>query len=185
MMSGMARRGGEVMRRSGLFLAAALLALGSAGCGDERPDPAPGTSAQATAVPSTSAEASESPTPGIPPVVFKVGALKDYPQAITDSAGRAVYTFSGDEHGAVTCLDACAARWPGVLTGGDPTISGTFDYLPGTQPRGDGTDQATYGGDPLYYYAGDTAPGSANGVGKSEFGGRFALVAENSNGILG
>ena len=41
----------------------------------------------------------------------------------------------------------------------------------GTITRSDGTAQATYNGDPLYTYVGDTAPGQAKGNGLNASGG--------------
>ena len=46
----------------------------------------------------------------------------------------------------------------------------------GTITRSDGTVQATYDGRPLYTYAGDTAPGQANGNGITSFGGTWHEV---------
>jgi hypothetical protein len=45
-----------------------------------------------------------------------------------------------------------------------------------TITRSDGTVQATYDGHPLYTYAGDTAPGQANGNGITSFGGTWHEV---------
>jgi predicted lipoprotein with Yx(FWY)xxD motif len=123
-----------------------------------------------------------SSAPRTPPVVLKVGLLPKYPRALTDEAGRAVYTFTGDEHGNVTCLGACNQEWPPVLTNGNPTVIGTTFHIAFTQPRGDGTEQATYGGFPLYYYAGDTAPGQTHGRGRVADGGTWYLVQDNGNG---
>jgi predicted lipoprotein with Yx(FWY)xxD motif len=98
---------------------------------------------------------------------------------LTDAAGRAVYVFSGDEHGAVTCLGACAEEWPGVPTDGDAVVEGGEDHDGGAQGLGDGRWQATFSGDPLYYYSGDTVPGRANGVGVEAFGGTFSLITKD------
>ena len=46
-----------------------------------------------------------------------------------------------------------------------------------TFARSDGGTQAEYDGHPLYYYAGDLAPGDANGQGLDMFGAKwFALT---------
>ncbi len=46
----------------------------------------------------------------------------------------------------------------------------------GTTTRPDGTNQVTYNGQPLYYYTGDSGPGSTNGEGISSFGANWYLV---------
>lgn len=76
-----------------------------------------------------------------------------------------LYTFDSDTGGTSTCYDDCAANWPPVTTTGmvhgDAGVTGTIDA---TQ-RTDGTSQVRYNGDPLYYFAGDSAPGDTNGDG--------------------
>lgn len=76
--------------------------------------------------------------------------------------GRTVYRYDPDHGGASTCYDACATAWPpvaGPVTAG----AGVSAARLGSVDRKDGTAQATYGGWPLYYFAGDTAPGQATG----------------------
>jgi len=114
-------------------------------------------------------------------VVLKFG-LPTYPEALVDADGRALYTFSGDIHGNATCVGACAALWPPVLTTGDPVVTGGLADG-GRQGRGDGSSQATYGGWPLYHYTGDTAPGQTNGLGRQSFGGTWTLILRNSNQV--
>ena len=97
---------------------------------------------------------------GQPHVV--AGAKSGYP-------GMMLYTYAEDNEGAgaSACRGECAAIWPPL------TIADAADLLSmaeiaadiGTLPRADGTQQLTYGGWPLYRYAGDTVPAQANGDG--------------------
>jgi predicted lipoprotein with Yx(FWY)xxD motif len=158
------------------------MALGAGGCsGDGSSDTAaPSPKAATTSAPPFQ---STSPSPTGTRAALKIG-LPKYPDAVTDATGRALYTFSGDEHGNVTCLGACATVWPPLLTTGDPTITGADPDGPGTQGLGNGTFQASYHGWPLYYYSRDEKPGDANGVGKRAIGGQFLLIHKNG-GRLG
>ena len=61
----------------------------------------------------------------------------------------------------------CAAAWPPVV--GEATAGPGIDAtLLGTASRDDGTTQATYNSWPLYYFAGDAAPGDINGQGLND-----------------
>ena len=53
----------------------------------------------------------------------------------------------------------------------------------GTSPRADGTRQVTYDGHPLYYFAGDKAPGDVKGQGIHNFGGGWYVVAPGGDEI--
>lgn len=80
---------------------------------------------------------------------------------LTNAAGRTLYWFAPDTSTKSACYGACASYWPpvaGPLTAG-PGVHGTL----GTIHRTDGSTQQTYNGHPLYTYAGDSAPGQANG----------------------
>jgi predicted lipoprotein with Yx(FWY)xxD motif len=90
---------------------------------------------------------------------------------LTDGSGRAIYDFLADSKNKSACTGACAAAWPPVIVTGQPTAGGgvTASEL-STITRSDGTKQVTYDGRPLYYYAGDTGPGMANGQGLNGFG---------------
>jgi predicted lipoprotein with Yx(FWY)xxD motif len=90
-------------------------------------------------------------------------------QVLTNSAGLTLYWFVPDTSTTSKCTGSCATYWPpvkGPATAGSG-VTGTLSTI--TRP--DGTTQAAYDGHPLYTYAGDTAPGQANGNGKNLSGG--------------
>ena len=83
---------------------------------------------------------------------------------LVDGDGNTLYLFTPDNQGESVCYDQCEAAWPPLV---DPIEAGdgiTASLL-GTAPRTDGSDQITYNGWPLYYFANDTAPGDTNGQG--------------------
>jgi hypothetical protein len=53
----------------------------------------------------------------------------------------------------------------------------------GTITRSDGTKQVTYDGHPLYYYVGDSGPGTASGQGSDQFGGKWWLIAPTGSDV--
>ncbi|WP_422773738.1 hypothetical protein ACN28C_13070 [Plantactinospora sp. WMMC1484] len=182
----MTHRSGSRFRLAGLAAGGALLLAGGCSGGDDTSAP-PAATTTATAT-TTAAAATTPPTTTAPPSPSGDAAaltfgLPKYPDALVDAEGRAVYTFSGDEHGNVTCLGACAAEWPPVLTVERPTLDGESSHRPGRQGLGNGTWQATYGGWPLYYFSGDTAPGQVNGLGRRAHGGEFTIILRNTNRV--
>ena len=53
----------------------------------------------------------------------------------------------------------------------------------GTITRSDGTKQVTYDGHPLYYFVGDSGPGTATGQGSDGFGAKWWLVSPTGSDI--
>jgi predicted lipoprotein with Yx(FWY)xxD motif len=53
---------------------------------------------------------------------------------------------------------------------------GVQTSLLSTIQRSDGSTEVTYGGHPLYYYAGDSNPGDTNGQGLNQFGAGWYVV---------
>jgi predicted lipoprotein with Yx(FWY)xxD motif len=103
---------------------------------------------------------------------------------LTNGAGRAVYLFLADSSGKSTCSGACAGAWPPVVATGQPTASGGAQSSDlGTITRSDGTKQVTYDGHPLYYFVGDTGPGTDKGQGVDGFGAKWWLVAPSGSSI--
>lgn len=87
---------------------------------------------------------------------------------LTDSEGMVLYLFTNDEEGMSNCYDECAENWPPFMA--DDPLMGSDDVTGElTQvERDDGTMQVAYEGWPLYYFAGDEAPGDANGQGLND-----------------
>src|ERR1700722_8395647 len=85
---------------------------------------------------------------------------------LTDGSGRAVYLWVKDSNDTSACSGACAGAWPpGTATGPVTAPGGAQASDLGTITRSDGTKQVTYDGHPLYYFAGDSGPGTASGQG--------------------
>jgi predicted lipoprotein with Yx(FWY)xxD motif len=89
--------------------------------------------------------------------------------AVTDAGGFSLYRFDNDtaNPSTTTCVDDCAVNWPPLLVDGTAKIytENVDASLIGYVERSDGTCQVTIGGWPVYYFAGDTAPGQALGQG--------------------
>jgi predicted lipoprotein with Yx(FWY)xxD motif len=68
--------------------------------------------------------------------------------------GQAIYIFENDSANETVCYGECSRDWPPVLTEGDPSAGrGVKQSLLGTVERRDGSQQVTYDGQPLYFYA--------------------------------
>ena len=86
---------------------------------------------------------------------------------LVDSRGMTLYIFKNDTVVVSNCGVDCASAWPpltvkaGLTPAGAPGVTGRLAVF----KRSDGSEQVTYNGWPLYYYAGDTNPGDANGQG--------------------
>ena len=88
---------------------------------------------------------------------------------LTDGEGNTLYVFTPDVAGQATCADGCLDNWP-AFAGDTLSVEGAglreADFASVT--RSDGTEQFTYQGYPLYYFAGDQQPGDTNGEGVGE-----------------
>ena len=79
---------------------------------------------------------------------------------LVNSRGLTLYTLKGESASHILCTGACVTTWPPLLgssAGGAPSLAVTS--------RPEGSQQVTYRGMPLYTFAGDSAPGQANGQG--------------------
>lgn len=116
-------------------------------------------------------EPSEAPSESMAPagdatvVVASADAVGDY---LTDADGNTLYVFLNDSPGMTSCFDSCLQTWPPLTVdaGATPTAGDGITGELGTIERSDdGSSQVTLDGWPLYYFAGDAAPGDTNGEG--------------------
>ena len=83
---------------------------------------------------------------------------------LADDQGRTLYLFTKDTKGTSSCYDKCAQAWPPLLQSGQLKFQdGVNTDMISTTVRTDGSQQLTYNGWPLYYYAKDKAPGDTTG----------------------
>jgi predicted lipoprotein with Yx(FWY)xxD motif len=126
--------------------------------GEESRAPSEAASEAASMAPSEAASTS----PGTSGVTLTI-AERPAGSALAGQGGLTLYILTDEADGTIHCVDDCATNWP-PLTG--PVDAGDADAsLLGTIDRPDGSVQATYDGFPLYYFAGDQAPGDSNGEG--------------------
>ena len=96
---------------------------------------------------------------------------------LSDADGKTVYYFLKDKNGKSSCNGACAAAWPPFMTQGQPQAgSGVTASKLTTTKRSDGSTQVVYNGWPLYYYAGDKAPGDTTGNELDQFGAEWYAI---------
>jgi predicted lipoprotein with Yx(FWY)xxD motif len=87
--------------------------------------------------------------------------------ALAGPNGKTLYIRTNDRNGTSACSTGpCSRAWPALVS--DPAalqvapgITGTF----GITIWGDGTQQVTHNGQPLYFYSEDAAAGEARGEG--------------------
>src|SRR3984885_14985887 len=87
-------------------------------------------------------------------------------KTLVDANGRTLYLFKGDRAGVSTLSAAGAAVWPRFVSARPVKAEGGAQAaLIGTTTSPTGVKQVTYDGHPLYYYVGDSTPGSTRGQG--------------------
>jgi len=93
-------------------------------------------------------------------------------EVLVDADGRTLYLFEKDDEADESyCSGACADAWPPLTSTGKANAGDGLDASQLTTfEREDGGTQVAYAGHPLYLYAGDSAPGDANGNGVDQFG---------------
>ncbi|MFO7548008.1 MAG: hypothetical protein R6X29_03895 [Acidimicrobiia bacterium] len=145
-----------------ISLMAAACGVGDTGLGDAAPSTTAGNPTT-TATPPT-AGAGETTTIATEARPALALASTSQGRVLVADDGRSLYLFTNDSPGRSTCIDVCESSWP-PLPAADTVGERLDPGLLGTLERSDGFIQATYGGWPLYLFAGDVRPGDVNGQG--------------------
>ena len=88
---------------------------------------------------------------------------------LVDGNGRTLYQ-DGTSTTACTTGSGCISAWPPYYVTAAPTAESGVTGAISTVVRSDGLGtQATYNGQPLYYFVDDTSPGEVSGNGQSGF----------------
>jgi predicted lipoprotein with Yx(FWY)xxD motif len=148
-----------------VLLVAACSSSGSAGSGST------GSSAATTTRAAAPDTASGAATPAAGAGVTIQTASGPLGTILTDGNGRTVYMWESDSPNTSTCSGQCASIWPPVTTSGTPVAGpGVASGKLGSFARADGSQQVSYNGWPLYYFASDKNPGDTSGQGNNGFG---------------
>jgi predicted lipoprotein with Yx(FWY)xxD motif len=107
---------------------------------------------------------------GVPAAVtIQTRTIAGLGPVLVDSQGHTLYLFGPDARSRVSCVGACAGTWPPLVIARNGRLRAgagvdAADLATLADPN-TGADIATYGGYPLYRYAGDVDAGTANGQG--------------------
>jgi predicted lipoprotein with Yx(FWY)xxD motif len=152
-------------------LAIAGVALVAAGCGGGT-----GSSGAGYAAAGKTIGSAQSGTIALRPT--KLGKV------LVDSQGRTLYLFEKDQGMSSSCSGACVSIWPPLKATGKPGAgTGLSTNKIALIKRSDGGTQVTYGGHPLYTYAGDGAPGDTKGEGLNQFGAKWYVLSASGHKI--
>jgi predicted lipoprotein with Yx(FWY)xxD motif len=149
-----------------------------AGCGssDSSAKDDPVVSAPSGAAPTASTAAARGPR-------LKI-VDSDYGRILANGRGRALYLFTADHGKASNCSGDCATAWPPYIVKRQPAAGpGTKPGLIGTLRRSDRKLQATYAGDPVYFYEGDDEPGEVLCQAVNEFGGYWYVLRGSGRAV--
>jgi predicted lipoprotein with Yx(FWY)xxD motif len=148
-----------------------VIALIIAGCGSGG-----GGSSSGSAAPAASSSAGG----GVSAASTSLGKI------VVGPSGRTLYLFAKDSGTKSMCAGACASNWPPFTASSKPSAAGGIPAGSiSLAKRADGAKQVTLDGHPLYYFAGDQAPGQLNGQGVNEFGGKWTTVAPSGTSVTG
>jgi predicted lipoprotein with Yx(FWY)xxD motif len=142
----------KLLASAGLLAALTLVA---AACGGNDNNASSGT-APTAAPATTAAQAAGGVTVAV--ASSKLGDI------LVDGDGRTLYAFTKDKGDKSACSGGCASNWP-ALTGTATAGTGVQASLLSTSMQANGASQVTYGGKPLYRFAGDAKAGDTNGQG--------------------
>ncbi len=144
--------------RSRVLLMIASLALLASACGGDVPIAA-----------SSDDAAAAQPAPAQGSTVGASSGPSELGDILVGEDGLTLYGFTNDTAAASTCTGTCADAWPPVIVGADWTVAPGLDSgIFATTTRDDGKLQLVAGKWPLYFFAGDVAPGDITGQGSGD-----------------
>ena len=135
----------------------------------ERPAPATAAAADGTASVSTQG-----------PATLRLS--RGSPSYLVDGSGASMYFVEGNTDGS-QCDATCEHAWPPVMSASAQAETGVQPSLMGRLERADGQTQLTYGGHPLYRYAGDAGAGRTSGHGVQDRWGTWHLVSPSGDAL--
>jgi len=158
---------------------AAAAAITLAACGDDDSTSATTAPAAATTVaapaptqaPATTAGGGATATTAAPAGATGAVMVADTTlgKVLVGANGMTLYLFMPDKQGDPTCLSACAKSWPPLIVADAAAATagaGADASMIKTATNSEAGTQVTYNGWPLYFFAGDKAPGDTNGQGQ-------------------
>jgi predicted lipoprotein with Yx(FWY)xxD motif len=105
-------------------------------------------------------------------------------KTLVDANGRTLYLFAGDRANVSRLSGAGLSVWPRfIATGPVKASNGALAAKIGTITSPSGIRQVTYRGHPLYYYVGDSTPGSTRGQGLNQFGALWYVLGPAGNAV--
>lgn len=132
------------------------------------------------------AQAPDAPSaeaPAVAPVLGGIAATAgatDLGEILVGEDGLTLYGFTNDIDAISACYGTCADAWPPVIVDQDFEVAPGLDTgIFATTTRDDGSLQLVAGKWPLYFFAGDAAPGDVNGQGSGD-----VWFAVDTGGIL-
>jgi predicted lipoprotein with Yx(FWY)xxD motif len=158
-----------------LALAVGLLA----GCGSS-------SSSTSTTPTSTSTTTSTTSTPAAGTVQVSAKTVSGLGPVLVNAEGRTLYIFEPDKKTKVTCVGSCASLWPPLkLSSGKKAVAvgEAKSASLGSVPNPEGGQVVTYAGWPLYTYAADSGPGTANGQALNANGGLWYVISPSGTVI--
>jgi predicted lipoprotein with Yx(FWY)xxD motif len=173
------------MKRNILIAAAVVAsAIAVAACGGGGSNNSGGSASTSGGAYSQGGGAQSTPAPsGSGSVTVKLTKTK-LGRILTDGKGHTLYLFEKDKGTKSSCSGACATDWPPLMAKGQPSLAGGLAMSKlGTTMRSGGARQVTFGGHPLYYYAGDSAAGQTAGQGVKSFGAEWYVLSASGKKV--
>ncbi|HEX3979175.1 MAG TPA: hypothetical protein VHW96_23085 [Solirubrobacteraceae bacterium] len=105
-------------------------------------------------------------------------------KTLVDANGRTLYLFEGDSRNVSRLSGAGLSVWPRFVATGPVTAGNGVQMAKlGTTTSPSGVRQITYNGHPLYYYVGDSKPGSTRGQALNQFGALWYVLSPSGKAV--